>query len=470
MKKHFIQVLYKYKNDWNNMTKPLKIGNAQAFWGDRNTAAATLVRQQEDLDILTMDYLAEVSMSILAIQKQKDPQAGYAKDFLDVVDSLAHHWQKKRKLKLITNAGGLNPLDCGKACQRILNERKCGPLKIAIIAGDDVLNELNTCAFDAYPNMDTREEIGKVQGLLATANVYIGSKPIVDALQAGADIIITGRVADPCLTAAPCISHFNWSWDDYDRIASATIGGHLIECGTQVTGGFSTNWSSIDSMTQPGYPVIEMYEDGRIIVTKPENTDGAVTMETVKEQLLYEIGDPDNYLSPDVTVSFLSLTLEAIAKDRIQITGAKGKPPPQDLKVSATYQDGYKIEGMITLFGRDCREKGYRCGEIVHQRLKALGLEPAEYLIECIGTGDVVPGINTYETQETVIRIAARDPEKKPLEQLAKEIAPLVTSGPQGITGYSAGRPKTRPVYSYWPTLIKSEKVSLTVTLLEVQS
>ncbi len=452
------------------MGKPLKIGNAQAFWGDRNTAAATLVQQQQDLDVLTMDYLAEVSMSILAVQKQKDPDAGYAKDFLDVVRSLAAHWQSGRKLTLITNAGGLNPQGCGIACQKLLTEHNSGPLKIAVIAGDDVIDELTNSPPSNYPNIDTNETIGTVQNNIATANVYIGSKPIVEALQQGADIIITGRVADPCLTAAPCIAHYNWSWNDFDNIASATIAGHLIECGTQITGGFSTNWLSIDSMTHPGYPVIEMYEDGSIIVTKPDNTDGAVTIETVKEQLLYEIGDPDNYLSPDVTVSFLSLEVEEITKNRVKVIGAKGKPPPKDLKVSATYRDGYKVEGMITLYGRDCHEKGRRCGEIVRQRLSTLGLEPEEFLVECLGTGDVVPGLQTYNTNETVLRIAARDQNKEPLQQLAKEIAPLVTSGPQGMTGYSAGRPKVRPIYSYWPALIATEKIHPSVTILQVKS
>lgn len=452
------------------MQQPLKIGNAQAFWGDRNTAAATLVQQQEDLDVLTMDYLAEVSMSILAVQKQKDPNAGYAKDFVDVVSSLAHHWQAGRKLTLITNAGGLNPKGCAKACQTVLSEAKCGPLKIAVIDGDDVVELLRTCSPTEYPNIDTNADIGTVQGRIATANVYVGSQPIVKALQMGADIVITGRVADPCLVAAPCISYYNWSMEDFDNIASATIAGHLIECGTQVTGGFSTNWLSIDSMVSPGYPVIEMYEDASIIVTKPDNTDGAVTIETVKEQLLYEIGDPDNYLSPDATVSFLSLQLEEVEKNRIKIFGAKGKPPPKDLKVSATYRDGYKIEGMITLYGRNCREKGLRCGEIVRERLSFLGLEPEEFLVECLGTGDVVPGLKTYDTNETVLRFAARDQNMEPLEQLAKEIAPLVTSGPQGMTGYSSGRPKPRPIYSYWPTLIPRDAVEPTITILEVEA
>ncbi|MEM1282822.1 MAG: acyclic terpene utilization AtuA family protein [Chlamydiota bacterium] len=452
------------------MKNPLKIGNAQAFWGDRNTAAAALVQQQQDLDILTMDYLAEVSMSILAVQKQKDPNAGYTKDFLDVVKSLAPQWQSGRKLTLITNAGGLNPEGCGVACQKLLTKLRCSPLKIAVITGDDVAHELKHSSPSDFQNIDTGKGIEAVQKDIATANVYIGSKSIVEALQQGADIIITGRVADPCLTAAPCISHFNWSWNDYNSIASATIAGHLIECGTQVTGGFSTNWQSIESMTHPGYPVIEVYGDGSMVVTKPPGTDGNVNIETVKEQLLYEIGDPDNYLSPDVTASFLSLQVEEIGKDRVKIVGAKGKPPPEKLKVSATYQDGYRIEGMITLYGRDCREKGRKCGEILLQRLKALEMEPNEYLVECLGTGDVVPGLQTYDTNETVLRIAARDHHKDSLQQLAKEIAPLVTSGPQGITGYSSGRPKVRPVYSYWPTLIDPEKVQPTVTLLEVKS
>jgi len=446
--------------------KHIKIANAQAFWGDRPSAPLEIVKNTPDLDVLTLDYLAEVSMSILAIQKDRDNTKGYAQDFLDVVRSMIDQWKINPNLKIVTNAGGLNPHGCAEACREVL--KGCNNIKIGIVTGDDVLNELKNSPPHCYVNLDTNEKIGKVQDKLATANTYIGSKPIVEALQSGANIVITGRVADPCLTAAPCISHFKWDWTDYDRIASAIIAGHLIECGTQATGGFSTHWMNYPEMDFPGYPIIEMQRDGIFVITKPENTGGIVSIETVKEQLLYEIGDPENYLCPDATVSFLSLQLQQIGKNRIQVTGAKGKLPPKNYKVSATYQDGYRVDGTITIFGRNCREKALRCGEIVLKRLQLSGFDPSEYHVECLGTGDVVPSMPKIKTMETVLRIAARDQTKDSLIQLSKEIAPLVTSGPQGTTGYISGRPKVRPVYSFWPTLIDSSKVNAKVDIIEV--
>ncbi|MEC7838498.1 MAG: acyclic terpene utilization AtuA family protein [Chlamydiota bacterium] len=447
----------------------IKIANAQAFWGDRSNAASELVEQVVDLDFLTLDYLAEVSMSILAIQKEKDSSKGYAQDFLEVISSLVDQWKKNPRLKLVTNAGGLNPIGCAEACKILLQNSGISNIKIGVVSGDDVLHELKTSNANSYPNLDTNQSIGEVQEKLETANTYIGSKPIVDALRAGAQIVITGRVADPCLTAAPCIAHFGWDWSDYNRIASAIIAGHLIECGTQVTGGFSTHWMDYPDMDFPGYPVIEMHRNGTFVVTKPENTGGIVNIETVKEQLLYEIGDPDNYLCPDTTVSFLSLKLDELAKNRIQVSGAIGNPPPKNYKVSATYKDGYRIEGMITIFGRNCRDKALRCGEIVLKRLKKCGYNPIEYHVECLGTGDVVPSVYQSDTLETVLRISAKDQSKDSLIQLSKEIAPLVTSGPQGTTGYMSGRPKIRPVYSFWPTLIENRKVNPQVHIIEVK-
>lgn len=452
------------------MPQPLTIANAGAFWGDRPIAAKELLESAPEIDVLTLDYLAEVSMSILAIQREKDPNAGFAKDFLEVLSSVAPFWKKGRGFCLITNAGGLNPLACGKAAQKLLQEAGIGPLKIAIITGDNLLEELKQAPTSAYSHLDTKEPIGVVQENLTTANAYLGSLSIVEALNQGADLIITGRVADPCLTVAPCMAHFGWTLKEYDKLAAATIAGHLIECGTQVTGGFSTNWLEIEKMDFPGYPLVKMEESGEFILTKPKTSEGCVTLQTVKEQLLYEIGDPDNYLSPDVTVSFLSLKLEEIEKNSIKVTGAKGKKPPEKLKVSATYRDGYKTEGTLALFGPDCQKKGERLGKIIEKRLQKMGKKPEEYLVECIGTGSIVPGLKTYPTQEIMLRFAAKDHSKEPLIALSKEIAPLVTSGPQGVTGYTSGRPKIRPVYSFWPTLVSCDKINQKLHFLEVTS
>ena len=306
-----------------------------------------------------------------------------------------------------------------------------------------------------------------------TANAYMGAHPIVRAIEMDADIVITGRVADPSLTVAPCVASFNWPWQDFDKIAAATIAGHLIECGTQVTGGVSTNWLGIPDPANIGFPVVEVSSDGSFVITKPEGTGGIVSEQTVKEQLLYEIGDPDNYLSPDVTASFLSLKLHTIGPNHVHITGAKGRPAPEKFKVSATYRDGYKVEGFLSIFGRDAPEKAQRCGEVILDRVRQAGYSLSRTSIECLGTLDIVPGVFNKEhldkCMECVLRIAAADPKKKALEYLAKEIAPLITSGPQGVTGYTSGRPPVREVFGYWPCLIDAQFINPEVNLIEVR-
>ena len=450
------------------------IGNAQGFWGDSPGAAARLVQQWPDLDFLTLDYLSEVSMSIMAIQREKDPQAGYAKDFLEVVKTLIPLWKEGARVRIVTNAGGLSPLACAEECAGILRAAAFRSWKIGVVYGDDVLsilsNDLNN---GDYQNLETHEHLEAIKSRLITANAYLGAHPIAKALEEGADIVITGRVADPSLTVGPCVASFNWSWQDYDKIAGATIAGHLIECGTQVTGGVSTNWLGIPDPANMGFPVVEVSSDGTFVITKPERTGGIVSEQTVKEQLLYEIGDPDNYLSPDITASFLSLKLHTLGPNRIRIEGAKGKPPPEKYKVSATYRDGYKVEGFLSVFGRDAALKARRCGEVILEKVHQAGFPPlSRTSIECLGALDIVPGVfdkgDVEKSLECVLRIAAADPNKEALEYLAKEIAPLITSGPQGVTGYTSGRPHVREVFGYWPCLINQQLVNPEVKMIEV--
>lgn len=455
------------------MPGKVTIGNAQAFWGDSPRAAARLVQQWPDLDFLTMDYLSEVSMSIMAIQREKDPQSGYARDFIEVIKSLVPLWKEGAKVRIVTNAGGLNPLGCAQACAEILQAATFRSWKIGVVYGDDVLNIMdNDSSNENYQNLETGEPLSAVKSKLVTANAYLGAHPIVKALEEGADIVITGRVADPSLTVAPCLASFAWSWQDYDKIAGATIAGHLIECGTQVTGGVSTNWLGVPDPANIGFPVVEVSSDGSFIITKPEGTGGLVSEQTVKEQLLYEIGDPDNYLSPDITASFLSLQLQTIGPNHVKIEGAKGKPAPEKFKVSATYRDGYKVEGFLAVFGRHAPEKARRCGEVILERVKQAGYSLSRTTIECLGALDIVPGVfdkvDSECSLECVLRITAADPNKEALEYLAKEIAPLITSGPQGVTGYTSGRPHVREVFGYWPCLIDHQLLSPEVKLIEV--
>ena len=460
----------------SSSTKAVRIGNAQAFWGDRTDAAADMLAREPDLDYVTLDYLAEVSMSILAMQRERDPAAGFARDFVEVIRSLAPYWSKGGKCRLITNAGGLNPHGCAEACRAALEEAGCRSLRIGVVTGDDVLPALRAAAADAassmFANLDTGAAISDIGDRLMTANAYVGAAPIVQALADGADIVITGRVADPSLVVAACVHHFGWNDTDYDRLAGATVAGHLIECGTQVTGGISTDWLDVPHAAHFGFPIVEVENDGSCVVTKPRGTGGCVTELTVKEQLLYEIGDPGNYLSPDVTVSFLTLAVDDIGNDRVRVRGATGKPRPSTYKVSATYRDGFWAAGTLTIIGRGSVVKARRCGELVLRRVREAGFDVREQLVECLGSGDGAVGIVDSPDDisqgfaETVLRVAVETDSREAAECFSRELMPYITAGPQGTTGYAEGRPRVHPLFRYWPCLIARDAVTPRVEML----
>ena len=455
------------------MTRPVRIGNAHGFWGDRIEAAAEMLAREPDLDYVTFDFLAEVSMSILALQRSRHPETGWPRDVLEVIRSLTPYWRQGGRCRMIANSGGLNPLACAHACQQILIEAGCGDRKIAVVSGDDVLDQLRVAPAETpqFRNLDTNEPLGCVSDRLVTANAYLGSKPIADALATGADIVITGRVADPSLTVAACAHFHGWDWSDWNRLAQATVAGHLIECGTQVTGGISTDWLDAFQVEQVGFPIVEVESNGSFVVTKPRGTGGNVSLATVKEQLVYEIGDPGAYLSPDVTVSFLTLELKAEGADRIRVQGARGRPAPASYKVSATYQDGYRSQGQLTIYGEHAVAKARRAGAAVIERLKSRGITFRESLIECLGAGASLPaGASqpvTANLQETVLRIAVADDSRDAVERFTRELMPLITAGPPGTTGYAEGRPKIHPIFRYWPCLIERELVTAVVSVLE---
>lgn len=455
------------------MADVIRVGNAQGFWGDSVDAAGRLVEQAPELDYLTLDYLAEVSLSIMAIQRDRDPSAGYARDFIDVVKQLAPAWKSGRRLKVITNAGGLAPDRCAQACAAVLREAGLSGMRIGVVAGDDCLAEVKAAKGSGRcANLETGEPVAAVADRLITANAYIGAAPVVRALEQGADLVLTGRVADPSMAVAPAAFEFGWSETDWDRLAGATIAGHLIECGTQVTGGISTDWLDVENPSEIGFPLVEIAPDGSVVVTKPKGTGGRVDQWTVKEQLLYEIGDPGNYLSPDVTVSFLSLSVEELGGDRVLVRGAKGRPATDQFKVSATFREGYRSAGLLTIFGRDAAKKARRSGQVLIDRVRRAGFDLEETLIETLGTGASVGGIvggeRAAEALEVVLRVSVKDRRKEAIERFTKELAPLVTSGAQGTTGYAAGRPSVTPVFGYWPCLIEKSRVKPTVSLVTV--
>jgi hypothetical protein len=458
------------------MTRPVRIGNAHGFWGDRIEAAAEMLAAEPDLDFVTFDFLAEVSMSILALQRSRHPDTGWPRDVLDVIQSLTPYWRQGGNCRMIANAGGLNPVACAKACQKILIEAGCGNRSIAVVHGDDVLDQLRLSDSDSllFRNLDTDEPLSVVKDRLVTANAYLGAKPIADALAGGADIVITGRVADPSLTVGACAYFHNWKWDDWDRLAQATVAGHLIECGTQVSGGIFTDWLDIPHAERIGFPIVEIDESGSFAVTKTPTSGGAVTELTVKEQLVYEIGDPGAYLSPDVTVSFLSLDVHEETTDRVRVRGAAGRPPSPSYKVSATYHDGYRAQGQLTIYGDRAVAKARRAGEAVIERLASRGVTFRESVIECLGAEACNPAgadpAALATLRETVLRIAVSDDSKELLEQFVREMMPLITAGPPGTTGYAEGRPRIHPVFRYWPCLIERDRVDAVVTQIELDS
>jgi hypothetical protein len=442
--------------------RTVRIGNGCGFWGDNVDAPVRLVESGR-LDYLTLEYLAELTMSILALQKQRDPNTGFATDFLDVLERLCPHLRDQPGLKIITNAGGKNPNACAARARAILDKSGLTGRNIGVVSGDDLMPRLDELlsAGHALANLDTGKPLGSIRERVVSANAYLGAPPIVDALKQGASMVIMGRVADASLTVAPAVYEFGWRWDDWKRLGAATVAGHLIECGAQATGGLWCNWQEMDDLSNVGYPIAEMEETGGFVLTKPENSGGRVNTETVAEQLLYEIGDPAAYLTPDVTADFSSVRLTPAGRNRVRVDSARGGPATDSYKVSIAYRDGFTSSGAVLVAGPAAVAKAKHCGGIILDRLKLAGVEFAHSNIECLGAGAFAPGIIASQSDppEVMLKVSVHDPRKQSVERFTKEFAPLVTSGPPGITGYTTGRPPVREVFAYWPALIAKDAV-----------
>jgi hypothetical protein len=447
----------------------IRIGNGCGFWGD-NRDAPVLLAEHGRLDYLTLEYLAELTMSILAQQRQRDPQGGFASDFLEVLERLAPHLHAQPGLKIVTNAGGMNPTACAARARTLLNQVGLADRPIGRVQGDDLLPRLDELMAEGHPftNLDTGEPLSAVRSRVVSANAYLGARPIVEALRQGAAIVITGRVADASLTLGPAVHEFGWAWDDWDRLAAGTVAGHLIECGAQATGGLWCNWQEAPDLANVGYPIAVVEPTGTLTLTKPPGTGGAVNSETVAEQLLYEVGDPAAYLTPDVTADFTSVRLSETARDAVRIEGARGQPATDSYKVSIAYRDGFMGSGTLVIFGPGAPAKARRCGEMILERLRRADVEPEASNVECLGAGDCVPGVvpARADPPEVVLRVAVRDSRRSAVERFTRELAPLVTSGPPGITGYTTGRPAVREVFAYWPALVAKNAVTAEVALM----
>ena len=448
------------------------VANGQGFWGDSLLGPVRLV-EEGPLDYLTLDYLAEVTMSIMQKLKSRNPEAGYATDFVRLVERILPTCQQQG-IKIIANAGGVNPHACVRALGEVVKKLGLRGVCVATIEGDDILSELPGLLADGetLANMDTGQPLEPLVDRVRSANVYIGAGPIIEALRLGANIVIAGRATDPSLVVAPLAFEFGWKLDEYDKLAAATVAGHIVECGAQCTGGNFSDWRNVPDMARIGYPIIEAVADGSFSVTKHAGTGGLVTRETVTSQLVYEMGDPARYITPDCVADFTSIQLEDQATDRIRVSQVRGLPPTDTYKVSISYADGYKIAGQLTVAGPDAVDKARLCADIVFARAAMDGVEiPAQQrLVELVGTNVCHAGIAAApgDPAEVVLRIGAKGQDRAALDRLGMEIVPLVTSGPPGVTGFAGGRPKTAEIISYWPALIRKDKVHTTVTVKEL--
>ncbi len=447
-------------------TAPLRIGCAAAFWGDTDAAAAQLVRHG-DIDVLVFDCLAEITMALLARAKAKDPAAGYTPDFVRTIAALGPEI-RDRGIRVLSNAGGVNPGACAAALRQALAAQGVA-LTIAVVEGDDL-----SAQADALRAIGTTEMSGgaPLPAKLLSINAYLGAQPLVAALAAGADIVITGRVVDSAVTLAPLVHAFGWAWDDWDRLALGSLAGHVIECGTQCTGGLFTDWEQVPGWDDMGFPIVECASDGRsFVVSKPPGTGGLVSPATVAEQVLYEIGDPRDYRLPDVRCDFSDVQLVADGPDRVRVSGASGRPAPATLKVCATYVDGWRLLGTLMIGGADAARKAQRVGESILARCTRLlgerGIAPfSETSLEVLGSEATYgPHSRARAAREVVLKIAARHADKAALELLARELAPSATAMAQGITGFTAGRPSPSPLVRLFSCLVDRRRVQAQVSL-----
>ncbi len=447
------------------MKEKIRIASGQGFWGDLIDAPYHQVTKG-NIDYLVMDYLAEVTMSILQKQKNKNPEFGYARDIPDLMRRILPIC-KEKGIKVITNGGGVNPAACAESIIDIAKELKIKELKVAVVLGDNIKDRLDEIIEQGAElnNMETGESIKSVKDKILSANVYFGAFPIVEALQKGADIVITGRTTDTGLTLAPMIYEFGWNNKDFDLLSAGTVAGHILECGAQSSGGnFLGDWQSVENMAEIGFPIAEAYPDGNFIITKHEKTGGKVSYETVAEQLVYEIGDPTQYITPDCVADFTSIKLEEDGKDRVKVYSIKGRPETEFYKVSCSYSSGYSASASLTYSWPQALTKAKAADKILRKRLENLNLKFDEIRTEFIGYnachGPLSIELDEDKINEVMLKVAVRSDEYKSVERFGKEIAPLILTGPPSVTGFAGGRPKPSEVVAYWPALIPKSLVN----------
>lgn len=442
----------------------MRIGFGQGFWGDWLEAPVRLI-EEGPLDVLALDYLAEVTMSILQKQRRRDPALGYAKDFPELIGRIAGRL-RETGIRVVANAGGVNPVACAEAVKRAVPD-----LRVAVVLGDDLLGRVPELVAEGEElrNLDTGAPVTEVADQLTSANAYLGAFPIAEALESGAQVVITGRCADAALVLGPMIQRFGWRETDWDRLAAGVTAGHIVECGAQCTGGnCQADWQTIPDLESIGYPVVEAEADGTCVITKHTGTGGRVSLATVKEQLVYEVGDPSRYFTPDVVADFTSVRLSDAGPDRVRVEEATGRERPDRLKVSASYQWGWKAVGTLTYSWPDAVEKARVAERVVRGRLERQGLRYERVHAEWVGVNACHGSAarRMEEVAEVQLRMGVRDRDRAAVERFTREMIPLVLNGPPTATGYGDGRPEVKEVIAYWPALIDREAVVPRVEVL----
>ncbi|MBX3503122.1 MAG: DUF1446 domain-containing protein [Alphaproteobacteria bacterium] len=447
--------------------KTVRIGGSSGFWGDTETAPGQLVRHGR-IDYLVNDYLAEVTMSIMAAQKMKNPLAGYATDFVTAVMAPLAKEIADRKIKVVTNAGGVNPQACAEAVRKAC-EAAGVTLKVAVVMGDDLMGRIAELRAAGITEMGGDEPL---PAKIVSMNAYLGGFPIARALAEGADVVITGRCVDSAVTLGPLIHEFGWTMDDYDRLSAGTLAGHILECGAQCNGGNFTDWRLVPDYDDMGFPIAEVSQDGSFVLSKPDKTGGLITTATVAEQMLYEIGDPRAYLVPDVACDFTAVRYEQLGKDRVRVSGARGRPPTDHYKVSTTWPDGFKIASIFMLSGREAVAKGRHSAESIVKKTRRMFREKnmgdyREVSIEVIGGEDTYgPHGHAQDSREVVVKLAARHDQREALSLLGREIAPMATGGVVGMSGsFGAGRVSPQPVIRMFSCLVPKSMVPVSVEI-----
>ena len=443
----------------NSRRAPVRIASGQGFWGDWLEAP---VRQVEagPIDYLMMDYLAEITMSILQKQRSRDSAMGYARDFVTVIERVLPACLENG-IRIIANAGGVNPLACRDRVAQVAREVGCsGQARIGVITGDDLMERLDDVLAEGVElrNMETGEPLASVRDKVQSANIYVGAAPIVEALKLGAHVVIAGRTTDTALTYAPMIFEHGWADDDWDHLAAGVVAGHINECGAQASGGNTgVDWESLD-FSDIGYPIIESFPDGEFVVTKHPGTGGRVTIATVTEQLVYEMGDPSEYITPDCKADFRTVELKQEAEDRVRVCGVRGAPATDMLKVSISYLAGYKAIGTMVYSWPDAYEKARAADRTVRARLERMDVRFDEIYTEYLGAGAChgpLAGPPSPDTPEVEVRIGVKhSSDRAAVDRFTRELSALILAGPPTATGFGGGRPRVQEMVAYWPALI----------------